>query len=359
MNKAGTQRIETQRLILRRFVIEDYEAMYTNWCCDPEVAKYLTWPAHPNADVTRSILEEWIPLYNNGDYFNWVMELKETRTIVGNISVVKIREDIESALIGYCMSRSYWGQGLMPEALRAVMDYLFDVVGMNRVEACHDINNPKSGRVMDKAGMKYEGTLREAGRNNQGIIDEVWYALVRSQRDFREELHIELQDCEWPESTIDHTRNIARAVAVDEEGFFYFVKTERVDEFGNATHIETSGGGMEEGEDPEHTVLRELKEELGAEAEVICKLGQVSDYYNVIGRHNLTNYFLCRIKNLGARALTEDEQDRFHLETVKLTYDEAMKEYTDNRTSRIGRLIANREVPILRHAKEVLDRKGA
>lgn len=71
----------------------------------------------------------------------------------------------------------------MPEALKAVMDYLFDVAGMNRVVATHDVNNPKSGRVMDKAGMKYEGTLRQAGLNMQGICDSVYHSMIRSDRE--------------------------------------------------------------------------------------------------------------------------------------------------------------------------------
>ena len=70
----------------------------------------------------------------------------------------------------------------MPEALNAVMDYLFDVVGLNRIATCHDVNNPKSGRVMEKAGMKQEGILRAAGKNNLGICDEVWYAMIRNDR---------------------------------------------------------------------------------------------------------------------------------------------------------------------------------
>lgn len=179
MNKTGTERIETKRLILRRFTLEDAEDMFNGWCNDPEVSRYLTWPPHGNVEVTRNILKDWISNYENGDYFNWAMELKETGKIVGNISVVKIREEIASADIGYCMSRAYWGQGFMPEALKAVMGYLFEVVGMNRVAASHDVKNPKSGRVMEKAGMKLEGTLRQAGLNMQGVCDEVWHSMLK------------------------------------------------------------------------------------------------------------------------------------------------------------------------------------
>ena len=110
------------------------------------------------------------------------MEYKETGKVIGNISVVKLNESIEAADMGYCMSRAYWGKGLMPEALTAVIKYLFEVVGLNRVAACHDVKNPKSGRVMDKAGMRQEGILRAAGKNNLGICDEVWHAIIREDR---------------------------------------------------------------------------------------------------------------------------------------------------------------------------------
>ena len=182
MNKAGTQRIETDRLILRRFRSEDAEDMYANWASDPEVTRFLTWPTHSSVDVTKAILSDWIPRYKDGGYYNWAMEYKDTGKVIGNISVVRLIESIDAAEMGYCMSRAYWGQGLMPEALSAVMDHLFDVVGLNRVAACHDANNPKSGRVMEKAGMKQEGILRAAGKNNLGICDEVWHSMIRSDR---------------------------------------------------------------------------------------------------------------------------------------------------------------------------------
>ena len=182
MNKAGTQRIETDRLILRRFRSEDAEDMYANWASDPEVTRFLTWPPHSSVDVTKALLADWIPRYEDGGYFNWAMEYKDTGEVIGNISVVRLIERIDATEMGYCMSRAYWGQELMPEALKAVMDYLFDVVGLNRVAACHDANNPKSGRVMEKAGMKPEGILRAAGKNNLGICDDVWHAMIRNDR---------------------------------------------------------------------------------------------------------------------------------------------------------------------------------
>ena len=106
MNKAGTQRIETHRLILRPFRIEDAEDMFENWASDPEVTRFLTWPAHTGVEVSRMLLNDWIPRYADGGYFNWAIEWKENGRVIGNISVVRFIEELETADIGYCMSRA-------------------------------------------------------------------------------------------------------------------------------------------------------------------------------------------------------------------------------------------------------------
>ena len=172
------------------------------------------------------------------------------------------------------------------------------------------------------------------------------------------ELSIELQDNEWPFEYTDHDRSIARAICIDEDGAFYFVRINRDDHFGKATLIETSGGGIEEGEDPYTAIGRELKEELGAETEVICKIGTVSDYYNLVHRQNLNHYFLCRIISFGETNMTQQEIEDFHMSTLKMTYEEAVSEYEKCKETPLGRLIANRELPILERAKEILDKEG-
>jgi len=181
MRKIGTRRIETDRLILRQFIIEDATAMYECWASDPEVTKYLNWPAHASEEVSRAYVTDLVAKYDKGDFFDWVIEMKGVGAI-GSIGVVDCREETESAELGYCIGRRYWGQGITPEALRAVLDYLFDEVGLQRVYARYDAANPNSGRVMAKAGMHYEGTFRRSGRNNRGIIDEVYYAMIAADR---------------------------------------------------------------------------------------------------------------------------------------------------------------------------------
>ena len=143
-------RLETCRLILRPFTETDAEDVFINWASDPQVTQYLTWPAHPNAEVTRKVVSDWVSGYADGGNFNWAIEWKETGRVIGGISVVRLEEATDEAEIGYCLGRAFWGRGIMPEALRAVMDYLFDTAEINRISAGHDVNNPKSGRVMER-----------------------------------------------------------------------------------------------------------------------------------------------------------------------------------------------------------------
>lgn len=184
LQHTGTQTIETQRLLLRRFTMADAPAMYNNWANDDEVTKYLTWPTHESIQVTKEVLTLWTESYAKPDFYNWAIVLKENGPEpIGSIAAVHIKEKTRCATMGYCMGRAHWGKGIMPEALSALIDFFFDEVGINRVEAEHEVNNPKSGRVMEKAGMRYEGTKRQGGRSNQGIVDIRMWAILKQDRE--------------------------------------------------------------------------------------------------------------------------------------------------------------------------------
>ena len=180
MKHCGTQSIETERMFLRRFSIDDAEAVYRNWASDPKVTKYLTWPTHTGVEVSRAVLKDWISAYSQNDYYQWAIVLKEHGCDpIGSIAAVQLDDKVH---IGYCIGETWWHQGIMTAALKAVMEFFFDVVGANRIESRHDPRNPHSGMVMKKCGMKYEGTMRSSDKNNQGICDTCWYALLKTDR---------------------------------------------------------------------------------------------------------------------------------------------------------------------------------
>ena len=171
----------------------------------------------------------------------------------------------------------------------------------------------------------------------------------------RKELYLTFSDTEWPFTYTDHDRVIARAIVFDDTGMLWFVRAVRNDEFGWARLIETSGGGVETGEALTDAIKRELKEELGVETDIVKKIGVVSDYYNLIHRRNINHYYLCRVRAEGDKHLTQDEIETFHLSTLKMTFEEAEREYERCKDSGLGRLIAQRELPVLRRAKEILE----
>ena len=184
MEHRGTLPLETSRLLLRPFRAADGEAMYRNWAKDPEVTRYLTWQPHAGPEVSCQLASRWEQESQKPDFYQWAIVPKELGEPIGGISVVRTDEAHSSAEIGYCIGRPWWGQGLTAEALRAVIEYLIRQVGFRRVSAQHDVNNPNSGKVMRKAGMKKEGILRATGANTTNPrCDMAVYSILAEELD--------------------------------------------------------------------------------------------------------------------------------------------------------------------------------
>ena len=162
-----------------------------------------------------------------------------------------------------------------------------------------------------------------------------------------------LSDNEFPLTEITHTRHVARAIVLEDDKIL-ILKVRRNDEFGNAEYLETSGGGVDDGETPEVAVLREIDEELGVKGEIITKLGVVDDYYNRIKRHNINHYYL--VKVVGKTKIHHvSKGDSLIAGILKLDIIDILNEYkTNKRESKITRLVYNREEPILKEAYRIL-----
>ena len=179
MDHKGTVRLETERLILRKITIEDAEAAFQNWMSDEKVTEFLRWPTHNDISVSERVIKQWIKEYQkNKAFYQWTIVLKELGEPIGSISVVDMKEQIDMVHIGYCIGSKWWGNGYMSEAFARIISFLFEEVGAQRIESQHDPNNPASGKVMKKCGLKYEGTLRKADWSNKGIVDAAMYSLL-------------------------------------------------------------------------------------------------------------------------------------------------------------------------------------
>lgn len=179
MNHKGTVTIETPRLILRQFTMDDCEAAFRNWESDEKTTEFLRWKAMKSVEETAQVMQEWVDSYADPAFYQWAIVPKALNEPIGTMSVVGMEERTDTLHIGYCIGSRWWHQGYTSEAFAAIIPFLFDEVGANRIESQHDPNNPNSGKVMQKCGLKYEGTLRKADWSNKGIVDACMYALLK------------------------------------------------------------------------------------------------------------------------------------------------------------------------------------
>lgn len=182
LKHAGTIRLETDRLILRRFEQEDYIDMFENWASDPEVTRYLTWPTHDNPEISREVTRLWIKEYFSLENYQWAIELMENKRVVGSLGFVNLDNNNENCEIGYCIGKEYWNKGIITEAFTAVIKFAFEEIGFERITGRHDVDNPASGRVMEKCNLKYEGILRKIIKNHKGIlVDCKYYSILKEE----------------------------------------------------------------------------------------------------------------------------------------------------------------------------------
>ena len=152
--------LQTERLILRPMRVSDAPDMF-EYACDPEVTRYLLWRAHESIAHTRSYLEYLGGRYRIGMHYEWAVVLKAEGRMIGTCGFASVDCPNNKAEIGYVLNPKYRGQGLMPEAVRRVLCFGFEMMSLHRIEARYMVGNDASRRVMDKVGMRFEGVARD------------------------------------------------------------------------------------------------------------------------------------------------------------------------------------------------------
>lgn len=179
MRHLGSRTLREGRITLRPFRLDDAQAMFDNWCADHRVSDRLIWDRHPDVAFTRSLLKIWVAGYENPWQYKWGIEVDGQ--LVGDLSVVALNNHKQYCELGYCLAYDLWNQGIMTQALKMALRYLFLEVGFERIALKHLLDNPASGRVMQKAGLQLEGVLRRSERHKHGRLEDVaLYAALRA-----------------------------------------------------------------------------------------------------------------------------------------------------------------------------------
>ncbi|MDR3294001.1 MAG: GNAT family N-acetyltransferase [Clostridiales bacterium] len=149
--------LETKRLLLRPYDLKDAADIF-EYAGDVETTRYMSWDTHKNIYETLDFLNGMRIRYENNTTLDYAFVLKSSGKVIGGGGCFDTGEFPHTAKIGYILNKAYWGQGLAVEAMSAVFDYLFNTLKVHRIEAYHYAENEKSGKVMVKLGMSYEGT---------------------------------------------------------------------------------------------------------------------------------------------------------------------------------------------------------
>ena len=143
--------LETERLILRPIALEDAEACFS-WNSDERVARFMSYPRL--TDISQTI--EWIKstLVDETEW-NWAFVLKEENRVIGTGSIGPNAQMKGYWGMGYNLHYDYWHKGYCTEAMKAIVDFVHNTLGVNKICSDHAIDNPRSGKVMEKCGLKF------------------------------------------------------------------------------------------------------------------------------------------------------------------------------------------------------------
>ncbi len=173
--------LDTERLILRPIQLKDAGDLFS-FARNEAVSRYVLWSPHQSIGESRRFIRICRRQYRNGLPGIFAIEHKKDHRMIGTIGYVGFSPEHRCAEIGYSLDPAYWNNGIMTEALKRLIRYSFDELHLHRLEACHDVNNPASGCVMEKCGMHLEGILRDK-YNNKGVYCTVrLFSIVNDKR---------------------------------------------------------------------------------------------------------------------------------------------------------------------------------
>lgn len=179
----GTQTIETERLILRRFEYSDDDAMLRYWIADEKIQFMYSEPVYSTKEEVDELLKKYIGSYENKDYYRWAIILKSSGECIGQIAYFLVDSKNHFAEIEYCIGSDFQCRGLATEATKAVIEYGFNKINLHKVQICTKTINKASKRVIEKCGFTYEGTLRDYFYMNGEYVGRLYFSMLRKEFD--------------------------------------------------------------------------------------------------------------------------------------------------------------------------------
>ncbi|MFL6299366.1 MAG: GNAT family N-acetyltransferase [Terriglobales bacterium] len=172
-------KIETERLLLRPITMKDAPDIFA-YASDPEVTKYVRFVTHESIKDTHAFIRRVQASYKKGITPLWGMQLKTTGRLIGALGFLQWPNPDQRAELGYVINPIVWGEGYVTEAAKAVCNFGFKKMNVNRIEAGTIVGHVASQRVLEKCGFKFEGVLRQRELIKGKFPDVTMYSLLRS-----------------------------------------------------------------------------------------------------------------------------------------------------------------------------------
>ncbi len=177
----GTNLIETERLILRRFEYADDESMLKYWVADEKIQSMYSEPVYSTKEAVGELLDRYIGSYEKNNYYRWAIIEKISDACIGQIAYFLVDSNNHFAEIEYCIGSDFQCRGFATEATKAIMAYGFDKIHLHKIQICTKTINQPSKRVIEKCGFTYEGTLRDYFYMNAEYVGRMYFSMLRKE----------------------------------------------------------------------------------------------------------------------------------------------------------------------------------
>lgn len=181
LTNIGTNAIETERLLLRRFEYTDADAMLKYWVADKNIQSLYSEPVYSTKDEVMKLLDKYIGSYERPDYYRWAIIDKNSNECIGQIAYFLVDNKNHFAEIEYCIGSDFQCKGFATEATKAVISYGFEKINLHKVQICTKTINKPSKRVIEKCGFTYEGTLRDYFYMDGEYVGRLYFSMLRSE----------------------------------------------------------------------------------------------------------------------------------------------------------------------------------